>query len=158
MEALPVDVAGVTLLDRALRPLRNGVDRSWAISHSPADRPAKTPARILKFIDNIPDRLGVDFQRHSAKIDEPGVGQYLFQHRPRHRLNRRRVSVNPFRQPLRQITQTRGFMTIQARDMDFDDPFHGKLIQESFDELFKRHSPRGSRVAVDRPEMPDVEN
>ena len=49
-------------------------------------------------------------------------------------------------------------MMVQSRNVNFDDPFHGKLVEESFDKLFKRKMPPSTRVAIDRPEVTDVEH
>src|SRR5687767_7884870 len=85
------------------------------------------------------------------------MSQNLLEHVEEDRRNRGGMGVDPFRKALSPSWLPKRLMAGQPRDVDFDDSIQREFIEKLLDESLKGHSSASRSIAIDRPEMPDVQ-
>src|SRR5437868_1523451 len=131
---------------------------SCSSGHRLLNEREKTSDGLYIFLYNHVDRFCVHFQRHRPETDEVRMVQNLLEHGEEDRRNRGGMGVNPFRKPLSPLRLTHRLMAGQSRDVDFYDPLQRKFAEELLDELFEREQSARGGIAIDGPEMSDVQH
>ena len=68
------------------------------------------------------------------------------------------MGIDPFRKPFASLRFTDRLMAGQPSYVNFYDPLQRKFVEEFSDESFKRCPSAGVGIAIDRPEVPDVQH
>jgi hypothetical protein len=86
------------------------------------------------------------------------MGQNLFEHGEENRRNRRGMGIDPFKKLLSRFRLTNRLMAGQPRHVDLYDPLQGKFIEKFLDESIKGYPSAGGSIAIDGPEVSDIQH
>src|SRR5688572_17471198 len=86
------------------------------------------------------------------------MGQNLFEHGEENRRNWRGMGIDPFKKLRSRFRRPTRLMAGQPRHVDFYDPLQGKLVEKFLDESIKSHPSASGSIAIDGPEVSDIQH